>query len=766
MRYLILFIGCMQLVGMCCLAQNREKVPRTIAYNITGKITDKATGSPLPGVSVYISGINKGAVSDEKGVYNIASVYQGSYEVKFSSIGYQEVAKYIQLFSNITINLTLEESFIELESVTVSPGIYNIATKEPTMNTLSSKEIFQSPNFAKDINRALRVIPGYANNDITAKPRIRGGHWDETATYIDNFEIYEPYHFEEVDGLASIFNTDYAKEIKISTGGFAAKFTDKMSGIIEVKTSDYVTKNQVSASVDFLNATLSGKFRINDKLNLLYGLRRGYLDLIMNSTGSDSKISPVYYDLWGKVNYQLNPTSLFSLNFLTAKNDFHLKTNADRSQNTNFHNIKSNVFSWGNWKWLPTENYYALTTFGYQDLYATSVNHFIQSITPENTDNRFGQIFILTQNHLWNIGSKHSLEFGFELKKFNDYYRFNEIRYDLFTSTPTNIRIDSINVDSRLSGFTFSSFIQDTWTLAKKIVLLPGIRISKQSYAASWDISPRLAAKYEIEKNLTLKLAYGIYFQPDNFEKLKSFEGQGSPLTVSNKCIHYTTSLDYTLSNTNFKVDLYYKDYPRLTDDFRYDVYNRLINIDTGFGTISGKSKGVEFTMRHKYGKDNILTVSYAWAKNTIRNALNQETNRDFDRRNSFTVNSIQNLPRNWSLSFLWMYYSGASYTPYNISFIGKTADGQEMFFYDTQLKNSGRLPAFYTCDFRISKSWYYKKSIMNVYFNVVNLFNRQNITGYGWSSWQNSSGKWYVSKYENSLNIPRFISPGISITF
>jgi len=33
------------------------------------------------------------------------------------------------------------------------------------------------------------------------KTRIRGGQWDETATYIDNFEIYEPYHFEEADAL-------------------------------------------------------------------------------------------------------------------------------------------------------------------------------------------------------------------------------------------------------------------------------------------------------------------------------------------------------------------------------------------------------------------------------------------------------------------------------------------------------------------------------------------------------------------------------------
>ena len=126
-------------------------------------------------------------------------------------------------------------------------------------------------------------------------------------------------------------------------------------------------------------------------------------------------------------------------------------------ENTYFHNVKNNNYYWINWKWLPAENYYALTTLGYQYLYANSDNHFIQSITPGNIDKRLGKIFILTQNHLWNISSANSLEFGFELKKFQTYYRFNEIRYDLYNSTPTNILIDTVNVNSHINGFKFAS---------------------------------------------------------------------------------------------------------------------------------------------------------------------------------------------------------------------------------------------------------------------------------------------------------------------
>jgi CarboxypepD_reg-like domain len=737
------------------------------SFQLYGKITDKSTGEPFPFVNIGIPSLGKSAISDTNGLYKLVHITAGVYEIKFNFIGFKEVTKYIQLNANTELNVALEETFTELETVTVTPGTYNITAAEPTMKTLGSKEILLSPNFAKDIDRTLRVIPGFANSDMSAKPRIRGGHWIETATCIDNFEIYEPYHFEEVDGLASILSTDYVTDIKISTGGFPAKYTDKMSGIIEVRTSDYVIDNHVSASADFLNTALFGKLRITEKVSMLFGVRRGYLDLLINVTDTEAEISPTYYDIWGKVNYQLNRTNLFSFHFLKAMNDFDITVNADLSQNFYFHNIKNNNYAWMNWKWLPGKDYYAYTTLGFQDLYANSHNYFIQSISKDNIDKRYGQILILTQNHLWNVNANHSVEFGFEWKKFQTGYRFNEIRYDLFNSTPEEILIDSVDVNAHIKGSTVATFIQDTWTIGRKIVLLPGLRISGQSYTKAWNLAPRLAVNVEIIKNLNLRTAWGIYYQPDNFEKLKSFEGQTTPSAINSKCIHYTASLDYKLNNTNFKIDGYLKEYLRLTDDFRFDVYNRIpFIIDKSFNTTRGKSKGIEFTMRQKYGKDNVLSISYALAKSTIRDAQYQETYRNFDRRHSFTVNSILNLQKHWSLSFLWMFYTGEPYTPYDISFIGVNDENTEIFFYETMKKNSARTPNFNTLDFRISKTWNFKRAQMNIYLNVMNLFNRENVTGMYYYAWQNNNGKRFATKDENSLNIPRFISPGISITF
>ena len=734
-------------------------------YALKGLVVEKSTGTPLPFVNVYMPGIGKGTISDSNGIYQISNIAPGDYEIKFSFIGYKGVEKFLSLTSDVELNIFMEGTFTELQAVTVTPGTYSITSAEPTMNTLSSKEILLSPNFSKDINRTLRVIPGYANSDVSAKPRIRGGHWNETATFIDNFQIYEPYHFEETDGLASIFNTDNARDIKISTGGYSAKYTDKMSGIIEVKTPDYVDNDEHTASIDFLSAALYGKVRINDKTSVLYGLRRGYLDLMTKGLNSD--ISPIYYDIWCKVNYQLNDKNSFSLNLLKAKNDFKLTVDENLYQNLYFHNVKNNNYAWANWKFLPGKNYYINTTAGFQDLYANSDNYFIQSITPENIDKKEGGIFILNQNHLWNINPNHSLEFGFEWKKFREDYRFSENRYDLYNSTLDNILIDTINVGSHLKGNTFAAYIQHTWSLTEWFNFHYGIRLSNQSYTDKMYVAPRVAAKIQFTNNLFTKLAYGVYFQPDDFEKLKSFQGQSEPLDENQKCTHYIMNVGYKLTNTVFDLNVYHKDYQRLNDDFRYDVYNRIpFIIDIDFDTQSGKSSGLEFQVRHKYGKDNIVSLSYAYAKNTIKNSLGQETYRNFDRRNSIILNSVQNFGRNWTFSCLWLFHTGEPYTPYDIAFIGINDSDQNMFFYNTEKKNSGRVSDYSTVDIRFSKTWLFKKSRLNVYLNIVNLFNRNNISGCWWESWQNPNGKWIVIKESQSLNIPMFVSPGVSITF
>ena len=56
--------------------------------SISGLVTDKRSGTPLPGTNVLIKGENIGVISDPTGHYEIKLVKPGTYTVQFSFIGY------------------------------------------------------------------------------------------------------------------------------------------------------------------------------------------------------------------------------------------------------------------------------------------------------------------------------------------------------------------------------------------------------------------------------------------------------------------------------------------------------------------------------------------------------------------------------------------------------------------------------------------------------------------------------------------------------
>ena len=73
--------------------------------NLSGKVTDKETGDPIPGVAVYINDLKTGAVSSNDGTYKIDNLPQTTVFVQVTCIGYNLVAEQINLKTTSTKNL-------------------------------------------------------------------------------------------------------------------------------------------------------------------------------------------------------------------------------------------------------------------------------------------------------------------------------------------------------------------------------------------------------------------------------------------------------------------------------------------------------------------------------------------------------------------------------------------------------------------------------------------------------------------------------------
>ena len=74
--------------------------------SVNGKVTDKTSQDPLPGVNVILKGTSNGVITDFDGLYSISNVKSGDVLV-FSFIGYNP--KEITITTQTEVNVELEE---------------------------------------------------------------------------------------------------------------------------------------------------------------------------------------------------------------------------------------------------------------------------------------------------------------------------------------------------------------------------------------------------------------------------------------------------------------------------------------------------------------------------------------------------------------------------------------------------------------------------------------------------------------------------------
>ena len=733
-------------------------------FDVSGEIKDVSAGQPIPFATIFIRDSNTSTISDVNGKFLLPDVLAGSTTLEINSAGYEPVVVKIKVAGNESVAVRMQESLVHLQTVEISPDAYEFSSTPRLSFDLNREELLSPPNIARDLIRNMKLIPGVSNDDISAKTRIRGGDWDETGIFFDDLEIYEPFHLEEVNGFASIFDIDLVRRSKILTGGFSSRYTNKMSGIIEVNTSDYVSENSTLFSIDLLGGRFNTQQRITDKIDVLGSFRRGYLDLFVRS--GENGIKPRYYDGYLKVNHRLNPKNHLSYHFLYSSDDLEFNTDLAISRPEFFDSQRRNFYVWTNWKWLFNDKFSNQTTVGFQQLKKDSRFQFESSLSEDNQDLRDSRIFSVNHRNYLETSSNNDLEFGLEFKAFDSQYVFSENRVDQLQSSADTVFTNFINVNTQLSGHTIGIYVQDTWMVSETFSINGGLRLSRESFTGKSNLAPRIAISQQLDPNLIFKLSYGIYFQPENFQKIRVYEGRNSLSTQVMKSIHYVGSFNYKKNGIELLLSGYYKDYPMLFDDYRFDFYNRatLVNIidHQDFETNSGKSSGFEVFIRRQFEK-GFLGLNYTYAISKISNQNGEETYRDFDRRHTVNFNTVIRLGRQFTFSTNWSYHSGNPYTESSVQEISNNIPN-ELAYFDLDKKNAQRLPSYHSLDIKFEKTWT-GKTVKTAYLNIINTYNRANIRNYHWNGEVNTSGQTVINRV--SVGLPEFfVSPGFKIQF
>ncbi len=731
-------------------------------YSIDGVISDRIRGTVLPGVQVRILQSAKGSVTDSMGHYRITGVSEGKHVVAFEHIGYQKIQRQITISSDRQLDVQLEERVFVLDVVEISPGIIEIGSEIST-KSLSSDEVLATPNFGKDVFRSLQVIPSIASTDWSSRLHVRGGNPDETAFLLDNMVLHDPYHLDELDGPFGVVNTEIIKDIAVVPGGHSARYPDRMSGTIRVRTKDEVQEKNIYGAIDFLNASVYMNKAIHPALTHFVSARRGYIDVV---AGGNSSFRPVYYDVWNKFAYRSGPRGTASLNLLYSSDDVRYEEGLAYTRSESFKSQRRNIYGWFNWNWNPSDRLAVSSTFGWQNLVKNSNFAFESSEGPDNKDNRNIHIFTVREDLLWKWTDHHTLGVGMEWNQFFSQYGYEEVRFDQLATTESAVVLDTVLVDSKLDGHTMAIYAEDTWRATEEIGLQFGVRLSRQTYSSEPQLAPRLGLRYGVNEQLAFKLAYGWYFQPDSYYRLRVYDNQSVPDKRPEKSIHYAASIQYDQAHRrSVTADLYVKEYVRLRDDYAFDFGNRIAGlgvVDGAFGTKTGSSYGMEVSIRQLHGEKNHLNVVYAFGVNRIANGVDR-TVRDRDRTHAVTVNHILYIGKSVTLGAIWRFHSGDPYTPVRAMVLGDSTLPNSRIYFEAGEKNSRRLPSFQTLDLKIEKAWEIRSMNLVTYLNLFNILGHRNVRQKVWkvSRQGNRVTELYLS---DQTFFPRLLSLGLSV--
>lgn len=702
--------------------------------SITGEVVEIATREPVVGATIQVVGTRQGAISDARGRFQIFNVPAGTYQVRISSVGYQPVVKTDIVVSNArpaSLDVELEVEAKLQNEVVVRPEYFQRSPDAVTsVQTLGAEEIRRLPGGFEDVVRAISALPGVAQvssgrNDLL----VRGGAPSENLFLIDNIESPNINHFGTQGsggGPLSFVNLDFVQSVEFSTGGFGARYGDRVSSVLNIDLRDGRddrTGGKATISASQFGLNLEGPLAQSG--SYLFSARRSYLDLIFRAAGFS--FVPEYWDFLGKASYRLGPNDQLS-GLAIAAIDRVRQFNRDEDDRFNnsrvLNNSQDQLVAGITWKHL-FDGGYVNTTFG-----RTLVSYrFAQTdslLRPIFTNNSTEDEFSLRADMLLLLGELSEVSFGAVGKTVG-------FDADIELARPGS-SLDLNPADRFYKGGGYVQLSQSfPWgmrgTVGGRLEYFSGIE--QNVYP-----SLRLALSQPIGDRSSINVSAGRYYQSPSYIWLAA--NQENRKLKSIRADVLVLGLDRTLAeDTRVSLEGYYKRY----DDYPASLgrpYLVLANTGAGFGGQddgfasfgleplaslgTGRAYGVELFVQKKLSSLKLYgTASLSINRSEFTALDGVERPSLFDQRVIFNLSGGYRLGELWEIGMKFRFASGRPYTP--VDSTGDPASGYQV----VDLYNSVRLAPSHALDLRLDRRWPFQNWNLITYIDVQNVYNRKN---------------------------------------
>lgn len=278
---------------------------------ISGTVKD-SEDKPVEFATVRVAGTAIGTTTNLKGVYSLSMAAKDTIEMVYSCVGFKTVShKLINPKGDLTLNIRLYPLDIDLKEFEV----IGFRKNSNGMQSFDTESFKLSPDVSGgSVEAMITTMPGVnSNNEMSSQYSVRGGSFDENSVYINGMEVYRPQLIRsgQQEGL-SIINPDLVGNLKFSSGGFPARYADKMSSALDIT---YREPQAFEAAVSL--SLMGGSLMIGQnsgKFSQIHGARLKKNNSLLASQDTKGEYDPTFFDY--QTNMTFKPNDHWSVNFM------------------------------------------------------------------------------------------------------------------------------------------------------------------------------------------------------------------------------------------------------------------------------------------------------------------------------------------------------------------------------------------------------------------------------------------------------------------
>ena len=749
--------------------------PTTIwsqTFTLHGKVSDE-NNNPLELATVAVVKQGRVAFTNLKGEFSMQLNSADSVEVRFSMVGYQTKTRVLRKPKGQQTLIIQMTSDNELDELLV------LQRKRQTGQSqeLDTKDMKNTPSVSGNaVEELIQSQAGVStHNELSSQYNVRGGSFDENSVYINNVEVYRPFLVRsgQQEGL-SVINPDMVESISFSTGGFEAKYGDKMSSALDI-TYKKPQKFEASASASLLGGSGFVGFSTK-KVSWSNGIRYKTNRYLLGSLETKGEYTPNFLDYQTYLSF--HPNSRWTIDFIgnISENHYNFTPKDRETKFGTMENVKSfRVYFDGKEKDI-FRTYFGMINISRHITDKTTISLIASSFYTKEQESFDiqGQYWLTQTETSQNLGvgtymdharnyleanvetikaalrnktRKHDFQMGltYKFEKITENSREYEMRDSAGYTMPHTGKdlymIYSLNARNSLKANRFEAYLQDTYKFSNSdettfYTLNYGVRFSHWNFNRESLVSPRasLSIVPAFNNDVTFRFATGIYYQAPFFKELRdtsTIDGI-TFATLNNKIksqrsIHFIAALDYRFKmrqqNFKFSAEAYYK---AMSDLVPYSVNNVKV-VYYGKNEASGHAMGIDLKLYGEFvpGTDSWVSISLM---NTKMKLHGKDIPMPTDQRfalNLFFTDYFPNTER-WKMSLKLAYADGLPFSaPHR---------GIESFDF--------RAPAYKRADIGMSfraydneKRTHKKSPFRNIWLGVdcLNLFGINNVNSYYW---------------------------------